>query len=134
MRGSADWIDNNCICRTQKVTYVVLLLFYEVSVCLETSRHYLCVWSVTVRECTVLFDCLLCFVLMDGAFEWQMALQPADVLSHTRGSTHTNTTTQLSALDHQHVHFFNWGEGFPRFIYYIWRFPQAGYKIKLKKS
>lgn len=78
---------------------------YEVGTCLETSLHCVCVcvWSVSVRECTVLFYCLLCFVLMDGALEWQMALQPADVLSHSRGP---HTQTQLYALDHQHVDLF----------------------------
>ncbi len=99
---------------------------------LSTRLHYLCVWSVTVRERTVLFDCLLCCVLF-----WWMELLSGRWLSilqtryHTPGGPKTKTKA-LYALDHQHLDFcVIERRGFP-FSVTIWQFPQIGYRIKLK--
>lgn len=56
--------------------------------CSHAFIRSLGVWSVNGLEC-VLFGRHCCFVLMDEALEWQMAFEPADMLSHTRESTHT---------------------------------------------
>lgn len=82
---------------------------YEVS--LETSLHYLCVCVVCECEgmhCTVWLSLVFCF---DGWSPWVADGSPACRRVITQqGSAHTNTT-QLYALDHQHVDLFVWLRG-----------------------
>lgn len=107
-----------CCLHVMKSDYEVIFL----NMYLQTAHNVfiisVCVWSMTVRECIVLFDCLLCFILMDGALEWQMALQSADVLSHTRGSKDKNTTTLCIRPPASRL-LCDWEEGFYIFNYYV---------------